>query len=74
MADDGARVRIECPDGQPAHTRVYVVQDDGAIVPIPNLVSVTWTLRAGELAVATLEIEAVEGDVVGVVKPRHSEP
>lgn len=68
---DGKHVRVECPDGLPTSTGVYVVDEAGNRTPIPNLVSVTWTVRADEFATVTLVIESAEIDAVGegVVEP-----
>ncbi len=63
MTDD-LRIRIKCDNGTAAG--VSITDQDGR--HLGQVVSVTWSCKGGELAKATIELEAVEVDVVGTVE------
>lgn len=51
--------------GSYVNTTITVVDDDGNEEPLIGVVNATWSIKKGELANMTLEMDAVEVDVVG---------
>lgn len=63
-----SRIRI-VSDGHYMRSAVYTVADDGTEEMLNGVLGVTWSLKTGEVAQATLDLDMVGVDVVGYDEP-----